>query len=192
MAMMFDPPDSFLFKPMQRSLSLCASTSDEYSSEDEIENRLNEKGGTFSSLENHVTPRTPTFSLQMRPFPRTGLIFESLPFPSLIMRPSPRRWNGTSPESYAVHSALYLDLTGDDDSSLSHMPEYDNNSTMRDIALDEFILDSPKSHLLQDFTQGLSPPPLRVTTRNVIYTDDFGNDLTTSSTNHSLFLPEAF
>jgi hypothetical protein len=202
--MMTASRDSFFFKPLQRSLSMCSITSDECNSDEEIEQcRLNENGyqdatlpKILSSME-HVmdTPRTPTLSLRMQPSPCSGLIIENLPFPSLILRPTLRRRYDTNPESSSTHmttdSTLYLDCSDSEGSSLPFMPEYENDSVTRDMALDEFVLDTPKSGYLLRTQQVLSPPPLRITgtARRIVSPDDFEIDLTT---NPSLFLPDAF
>jgi hypothetical protein len=201
--MMTAAGDSFLFKPLKRSLSLCSLTSDEYISDDEIEPwQMNETGyqdistrRTMSSTTPKMnSPKAPTPSLRMRPSPCSGCIFENLPFLSLIVHPTPNFLYDSYPESSPIdvtknESTLASDFTDDEGSSLSYMPEYERNATTPDVDLHDTILDTPKSCYLRNPTHSVSPPPLRATKRYTIYSDAFENDL---ATNHSLFLPDGF
>ena len=190
--------DSLFSKPMQRSFSLCSLTSDEFYSDDENDPyRLNVQT-SFDTLSREASPsmnppRIPTTALRMRPSHYTEQFIEYIPFPPLA-ESSKSPHDGDSSASAAIgiktESRLDSDCIRDDEVSVPILLEYGKTLNTYDTDLYDFVLDTPKPCYLHFSLESLSPPPLLVAKRNIIYPDDFDNDCTT--TNQALFLPDAF
>lgn len=202
--MMSVASDSLLLKPLNRSVSLCSLTSDDYTSDDEMEPCQIEETkyrGTLTrkalSATTHLlnSPKSLTHSLRMRPSTWSGEgSIESFRFLSQDVQSMPDMLCYAYPESSVINvtmteSTLSSDFTDDEGSSLPYMPEYESERTTPDLDFDDIILDTPKSCNLNASPNSLSPPPLRSTTRFIIFSDAFERDL---ATNDSLFLPDAF